>query len=292
VSWCHAPRGSGWLPAERLSLARPATAPPTPPRRAAATRLSSSGACGSSRCGALQLRCHCVDRPAPGGFADDLLALPRRCRDLQALLERAVGVPPEQLPAFVEAEREALTTAFLAYVAGSSPAGRASLGGASGLPSSAPPAATGPGRDSASLAELAARLTMLKERADWEASKRLLPSAAASLAAANLAAWRASQKGKGQAEALPEVAPGVSLEDVYRAGEREVGDSRMHASPKLFGVGRARRVAGFERTSVVPARHTMSADTAHTKRGSRASAIPTLSPPPLQYNRRASNPKP
>ncbi|GBF98676.1 hypothetical protein Rsub_11670 [Raphidocelis subcapitata] len=166
----------------------------------------------------------------------------QRQQEYEALLERVLAVPRERLPAFVEAEREALTTGFLAHLAGGSgAAGRATaLGGASALRSSGAGAGgSGSGRDGAALAELAALLTALKEAADWEASKRLLPSAAASLAAANLAAWREAHPGK----ALPEVAPGVSLEDVYKAGERE--EIKLQRSGRLGGASAGSALGSF-----------------------------------------------
>ncbi len=55
--------------------------------------------------------------------------------------------------------------------------------------------------------------------ADWEAARRLLPSLASSLAYSNYADWRAQH---GDAE-VADVVPGqLTLEDLYKATEREV----------------------------------------------------------------------
>jgi len=135
----------------------------------------------------------------------------------QALLARILALQPEQFPAFVEAERESLTTAFLSFVS-SQGSGRHHPGSLSSSTTTTSSSNSKEGRKG--LSELAATLTALKEAADWEASKRVLPPLAASLAYSNFAAWRRDHPG---AE-FEEVAPGVSLEDVYRAGEREVGE--------------------------------------------------------------------
>jgi hypothetical protein len=158
--------------------------------------------------------------------------------DLQAqhevLLARLRATPPEQLPALVEAEREAITTAFLGWLSdlarggsgvpgwrpppsssSSSSGGGGGGGGSAGDGAGTRPSATAAER--AALSQLVAHLTQLKEAADWEAARRLLPPLASSLAYNNYAAWR-QQTG----EELADVAPGVSLEDIYKAGEREV----------------------------------------------------------------------
>jgi hypothetical protein len=61
---------------------------------------------------------------------------------------------------------------------------------------------------------------------DWEASRRLLPPLASSLAYSNYSSWQAQHEG----QALPQVAPGVSIQDLYKAAEREVrrGSYGMH----------------------------------------------------------------
>lgn len=54
--------------------------------------------------------------------------------------------------------------------------------------------------------------------ADFESSSRLLPPLASSLAYSNYSQWRASHTDQD----LPEVTPGVTLSDLYKAAEREV----------------------------------------------------------------------
>eukprot|EP00775_Hariotina_reticulata_P006995 gene6995-7209_t len=72
------------------------------------------------------------------------------------------------------------------------------------------------------VATLAAQLVHLREQADWEASRRLLPSLASSLAYSNLSSWQQQHPG----QQLPEVAPGVGIADLYKAAERE--EARLH----------------------------------------------------------------
>lgn len=145
----------------------------------------------------------------------------QRLQEHQALLSRITALPPDQLPAFVEAERENITTAFLAYISsiaqdGEGMRGKAASGGfISAAPGAAPSFMSA--CDLARLPEVAARLTALKEAADWEASKRVLPALAASLAYSNYSTWRRENHGQD----LGDVAPGVTLEHLYRAGERE-----------------------------------------------------------------------
>jgi hypothetical protein len=57
--------------------------------------------------------------------------------------------------------------------------------------------------------------------AEWDQAARLLPSMASSLAYTNYQAWQQEQ-----GAALPDVAPGVSIEQLYREGERQVGACR------------------------------------------------------------------
>jgi hypothetical protein len=64
----------------------------------------------------------------------------------------------------------------------------------------------------------AATLFDLSACSDWEASRRLLPPLASSLAYSNYSSWQAQHEG----QALPQVAPGVSIPDLYKAAEREV----------------------------------------------------------------------
>ncbi|KAF6255470.1 hypothetical protein COO60DRAFT_207312 [Scenedesmus sp. NREL 46B-D3] len=78
------------------------------------------------------------------------------------------------------------------------------------------------------LANLAAQLVYLKEQADWEASRRLLPPLASSLAYSNYSSWQAQHDG----QALPQVAPGVSIPDLYRAAEREEAKLKQWQSPQ------------------------------------------------------------
>jgi hypothetical protein len=54
--------------------------------------------------------------------------------------------------------------------------------------------------------------------ADFESSSRLLPPLASSLAYSNYSHWRASHSDRD----LPEVTPGVTLSDLYKAAEQEV----------------------------------------------------------------------
>lgn len=68
------------------------------------------------------------------------------------------------------------------------------------------------------LANLAAQLVYIKEQADFEASRRMLPPLASSLAYSNYSNWQADHQG----QQLPEVVPGVSVADLYKAAEREV----------------------------------------------------------------------
>jgi hypothetical protein len=59
---------------------------------------------------------------------------------------------------------------------------------------------------------------------DWEASRRLLPPLASSLAYSNYSSWQAQHEGQD----LPQVAPGVSIPDLYKAAEREVRRHMLH----------------------------------------------------------------
>lgn len=77
------------------------------------------------------------------------------------------------------------------------------------------------------LAKLAAQLVYLKEQADWEASRRLLPPLASSLAYSNFSSWQAQHEG----QALPQVAPGVSIPDLLKAAEREEAKLKQWQSP-------------------------------------------------------------
>lgn len=54
--------------------------------------------------------------------------------------------------------------------------------------------------------------------AEYEASRRMLPPLASSLAYSNYSSWRISHNDQD----LPEVTPGVTLTDLYKAAEREV----------------------------------------------------------------------
>eukprot|EP00878_Enallax_costatus_P024167 GHUV01025766.1.p1 GENE.GHUV01025766.1~~GHUV01025766.1.p1 ORF type:complete len:395 (+),score=102.77 GHUV01025766.1:133-1317(+) len=67
------------------------------------------------------------------------------------------------------------------------------------------------------LANLAAQLVYIKEQADYEASRRMLPPLASSLAYSNYSNWQADHQG----QQLPDVASGVSIADLYKAAERE-----------------------------------------------------------------------
>jgi hypothetical protein len=61
----------------------------------------------------------------------------------------------------------------------------------------------------------------LPRPAEYEASRRMLPPLASSLAYSNYSNWRISHNDQD----LPEVTPGVTLTDLYKAAEREVRGS-------------------------------------------------------------------
>lgn len=70
--------------------------------------------------------------------------------------------------------------------------------------------------------------------AEAEASRRMLPPLASSLAYSNYTQWRSSHSEEGVD--LPEVTPGVSLTDLYRAAEREVRTGLCWAAERDCGL--------------------------------------------------------
>lgn len=74
------------------------------------------------------------------------------------------------------------------------------------------------GSHKATLANLASQLVYWQECESWQESQRLLPSLASSVAYQNYQEWRAQNNG---AE-VGDVVPGVSVEELYKASEREV----------------------------------------------------------------------
>ncbi|KAI8464972.1 MAG: hypothetical protein J3K34DRAFT_461669 [Monoraphidium minutum] len=193
------------------------------PRRTAAARAARPG--GAAR--ALR-RPRCGARPEGSGSSGSSGSSGRgaadeaqRVQEHEALLAHLLALPGPQLPAFVEAERERLTYGFMAFLAERARGGprRGGAGGWGGGGLSGGGGGAGgsvSAQERARLSELAAQLVTLKEAADWEAAQRSLPPLASSLAYSNYASWRGDNGGV----AAPDVAPGVSVEDLYRAGER------------------------------------------------------------------------
>ena len=178
---------------------------------------------------AWRLVAHANDAGRTGGSSSDAAAASKRAAEADgaaaaaaaaaeraaqhaALLDAArAALNRGQLPAFVEERREELTTGFLSHVA--------DLAAGRGRPTAA---AALNADERAALRELFTALSSLKEAADWTEASRQLPAMAASLAYANYERWRRDQPAgkEGGGGGSYEVAPGVSLEDVYRAGER------------------------------------------------------------------------
>jgi hypothetical protein len=97
------------------------------------------------------------------------------------------------------------------------------------------------------------------QKTEFEASRRQLPPLASSLAYANYRSWASTNAG----QELPDVAPGVSLTDLYRAGEREVRGGVAAVCSCCVVYTCVTRAAGWRATHATGSGHQHSVHTHH-----------------------------
>eukprot|EP00877_Chromochloris_zofingiensis_P003714 jgi/Chrzof1/13343/Cz07g29170.t1 len=122
---------------------------------------------------------------------------PAQQHTFEDLLDQLRDVPPDLLHEIYISRRQAFTADFMFWLAEQE---RKVLGS-----------------HKATLANLASQLVYWQECESWQESQRLLPSLASSVAYQNYQEWRAQNNG---AE-VGDVVPGVSVEELYKASERE-----------------------------------------------------------------------